>query len=175
MWSQLVIVLDRDIRLMYECAMSGGFRLPRRGKFIANEQLRALRERRGLSQARLAELAGCSQPDIYRLETGHSRTTAEWAQRLAPHLGVSPRDLFPSATSAPRADDGRIDPEVMARAVAVARRLVSDSDTLASEIIAVVYSLLARARDGNSITDDEPTLRDLERFVRRLRGLPPPP
>ena len=160
---------------MYSLAMPRGGPPPRRGKFIANEQLRALREERGLSQARLAEIVGCSQPDIARLESGHARTTAEWAERLASPLGVEPRDLFPRAPGSPRpADGGGIDTEVMARAVAVGRRLESDSDAVASEIISLWYDLLARERDGYPISDNEPTMRSLEIFVRRLRRIPPP-
>lgn len=58
------------------------------------QQLRALRESRQLSQARLAELAGTSQPQIRRLESGQRKLTKEWAERLAPHLQVSARDLM---------------------------------------------------------------------------------
>jgi transcriptional regulator with XRE-family HTH domain len=159
---------------MYTLAMPRA-RLPRRGKFIANEQLKVLREARGLSQTRLAELVGCSQPDIQRLETGHARTTAEWTVRLAPHLGVEPQDLFPRAPGSPRpANGGGIDPDIMARAVAVSRRLESDSDAVASEIISICYALLARDRDGYRIIDDEATLALLETFARRLRRISPP-
>jgi transcriptional regulator with XRE-family HTH domain len=148
--------------------------LPRRGKFIANEPLRQLREMRGLSQQGLADLVGCSQPDIQRLETGNARTTAEWAERLAPHLGVEARDLFPRAPGSPRpSDGGGIDRDVMARAVAVAQRLVSDDDALAAEVIALVYELLARERDGYAIIDDEATLSLFVHFARRVRRLPP--
>lgn len=58
--------------------------------------LRQLREAAGLSQTELGDLAGTSQPQIQRLETGDRKLTKEWASRLAPHLGVSPeRLLFP--------------------------------------------------------------------------------
>lgn len=58
--------------------------------------IRKYRDRAGLSQAKLADLAGTSQPQIKRLESGERKLTKEWAQRLAPHLGVSPeRLLFP--------------------------------------------------------------------------------
>src|SRR5438477_12081611 len=115
---------------MYSSLMPGGRRrMPQRGKFIPNEEVRRLREERGLSQARLAELAGCSQPDIFRLETGHARTTAEWAERLAPHLGVEPRDLFPRAAGSPRSSDGGgVDADIMRRAMLIARRWGGDDD-----------------------------------------------
>ena len=53
-----------------------------------------LRDRRGISQAMLAELAHTSQPQIARLENGLRKMTKEWAERLAPHLGVSALDLL---------------------------------------------------------------------------------
>ena len=56
--------------------------------------IKHLRETRGLTQARLAELAGTSQPQIRRLEAGERQLTKEWAERLAPHLGLSASDLM---------------------------------------------------------------------------------
>jgi transcriptional regulator with XRE-family HTH domain len=47
----------------------------------------------GLSQARLADLSGTSQPQIKRLEDGERKLTRQWAERLAPHLGVAPEQL----------------------------------------------------------------------------------
>ncbi|MEZ2131880.1 MULTISPECIES: XRE family transcriptional regulator [unclassified Sinorhizobium] len=57
-------------------------------------KLRELRERQGLSQQQLAELAGTSQPQIKRLETGDRKLTKEWAERLAPHLQASPEVIL---------------------------------------------------------------------------------
>jgi phage repressor protein C with HTH and peptisase S24 domain len=56
-------------------------------------RLREARERRGLTQQQLAEMAGTSQPQIDRLETGKRRLTIDWVVRLAPLLGVTPVDL----------------------------------------------------------------------------------
>jgi len=59
--------------------------------------LKEIREKKGLSQAKLAQLAGTSQPQIKRLEDGERKLTREWAERLAPHLEVAPeRILFPN-------------------------------------------------------------------------------
>lgn len=64
--------------------------------------IRSLREARGLTQARLAELVSTSQPQIRRLEAGERQLTKEWAQRLAPHLGVAASQLmFGENVSAP--------------------------------------------------------------------------
>ena len=58
--------------------------------------LKDLRARAGLSQAQLAALANTSQPQIKRLEDGERKLTREWAERLAPHLGVTPDQIvFP--------------------------------------------------------------------------------
>ncbi|WP_173931362.1 LexA family transcriptional regulator [Chelativorans sp. Marseille-P2723] len=56
--------------------------------------LRNLRIKKGLSQSALAELVGTSQPQIRRLEAGERKLTKEWAERIAPHLGVTPEMLI---------------------------------------------------------------------------------
>ena len=68
----------------------------------AMHKILELRTKLGLSQAALAELAGTSQPQIRRLENGERKLTKEWAERLAPHLQVSPQDLLFSDS-----DDGQ--------------------------------------------------------------------
>lgn len=64
-------------------------------KAIPNLQIKALREARGMSQQDLADLMGCGQSDIAKLETGAKRSTLDWMVRIAPHLGVGPKDLMP--------------------------------------------------------------------------------
>ena len=62
----------------------------------AFEQLKQMRERAGLTQDDLAKLAGTSQPQVRRLESGERELTVPWARRLAPHLGVTAADIvFP--------------------------------------------------------------------------------
>ncbi|MBK3797895.1 helix-turn-helix domain-containing protein [Azospirillum brasilense] len=56
-------------------------------------KLKEIREARGLSQEQVAEMAGTSQPQIYKLEKGLRRMTLDWAQKLAPALGVGIGDL----------------------------------------------------------------------------------
>lgn len=56
--------------------------------------LRALRQAAGLSQEKLAELAGTSQPQINKLETGQRKMTVDWAVKLARPLGVEPTSLL---------------------------------------------------------------------------------
>lgn len=68
----------------------------------AMHKILELRTKLGLSQAALAELAGTSQPQIRRLENGERKLTKEWAERLAPHLHVSPQELLFSDS-----DDGQ--------------------------------------------------------------------
>lgn len=60
--------------------------------------LRQLREARGLTQVQLAEGLGKSQSEIARLERGERRMTVDWAIRLAPLLGIEPRQLFDELT-----------------------------------------------------------------------------
>lgn len=53
------------------------------------EQIKEARERAGLSQRELAELAGkLSQPNIARLESGEHSCTVETLQRIADALRV---------------------------------------------------------------------------------------
>jgi transcriptional regulator with XRE-family HTH domain/predicted Rdx family selenoprotein len=65
--------------------------------------LKELRLLKKLTQATLAEKVGTSQPQIRRLEQGERRMTTEWAEKLAPHLGVDPVDLlFPDRLKKPK-------------------------------------------------------------------------
>lgn len=61
--------------------------------------LREIRLRRGISQDRLAELAGLSQSRVSRIERGAAPEDTE-AQRLAEALGVTVAALFPPDPSA---------------------------------------------------------------------------
>ena len=56
--------------------------------------MRELRQAAGLSQEKLAELAGTSQPQINKLETGQRKMTVDWAVKLAGPLGVEPAALL---------------------------------------------------------------------------------
>lgn len=60
----------------------------------AAKRLCSQRKRLGLSQTDLAALAGTSKQQIYKLENGITRLGVEWAERLAPHLRVSPEYLL---------------------------------------------------------------------------------
>lgn len=51
--------------------------------------LQRAREAARLTQAGLADLAGTTQVQIGRLESGKRKLTKEWADRLAPHLNVT--------------------------------------------------------------------------------------
>ncbi|QCO03050.1 helix-turn-helix domain-containing protein [Azospirillum argentinense] len=57
-------------------------------------KLKEIREARGLSQEQVAEMAGTSQPQIYKLEKGLRSMTLDWAARLAPVLGVPVSALY---------------------------------------------------------------------------------
>lgn len=60
-----------------------------------NSPLRHWRERRELTVAQLAEVAGTTPQQISKLELGQRQMTVRWMTRLAPHLGIDPCDLFP--------------------------------------------------------------------------------
>lgn len=65
--------------------------------------LTEIREKAGLSGPELARRVGAAAPEIWRLERwpakGGRRMTVQWAERLAPQLGVSPKDLLFSETA----------------------------------------------------------------------------
>lgn len=61
---------------------------------IPKHRVRELRLRANLSLAKLAELVSSSAPRIYDLETGKTKLTQEWMQRLAPPLGCAPADIL---------------------------------------------------------------------------------
>lgn len=63
--------------------------------------MRELRQAAGLSQEKLAELAGTSQPQINKLETGQRKMTVDWAVKLARPLGVEPTVLLGLDPAAP--------------------------------------------------------------------------
>ncbi len=58
------------------------------------DELQALRKRRGLSQAKLAELVGVEQPTIQRWEKGKRLPDLDSLQALAKALGVSAGSLL---------------------------------------------------------------------------------
>lgn len=66
------------------------------------DDLKGLREALDLTQAQLAEMAGTSQPQIKRLESGERELTRSWAERLAPHLKTTALQImFPDVLSPP--------------------------------------------------------------------------
>lgn len=59
------------------------------------------RKRAGLSQNRLAELVGTSQPQIQRLEKGTRGLSKKWATKIAPHVRTIPEELMFGDRSVP--------------------------------------------------------------------------
>jgi transcriptional regulator with XRE-family HTH domain len=65
--------------------------------------------RSGMSGPRLAELADTSKQQLHKLRHGTSKMTRQWAERIAPHLGVGWREVMAvPARSAPPDDDPRL-------------------------------------------------------------------
>jgi len=60
-------------------------------------RIKELREAVGLTQPELAKLADTTKNQLTKLESGARRLSDHWAQRLAPHLGVQPYELFMSS------------------------------------------------------------------------------
>lgn len=60
-------------------------------------KLKELREARGLSQLKLAEISGVSQSFINYLEAGTKQPTLKTLEKLAPALGVTIGELVGEA------------------------------------------------------------------------------
>jgi transcriptional regulator with XRE-family HTH domain len=60
-------------------------------------RIKEIRERQGLSQAKLGALVGTSQAEISRLENEERELTESWMRRIAVALGVHPADLIAAA------------------------------------------------------------------------------
>jgi transcriptional regulator with XRE-family HTH domain len=67
------------------------------GRRVFGERIRALRQDRGLSQERLAELAGVHRTYLSSLERGERNVSLDNIYAIAKALGVSPAELFESA------------------------------------------------------------------------------
>lgn len=67
----------------------------RRQWLSIGQKLRHLREQAGMSQTKLAGMAGMVQPMINRFETGERKITIEHAKALAAALRIAPADLLP--------------------------------------------------------------------------------
>jgi transcriptional regulator with XRE-family HTH domain len=64
-------------------------------------RIREMRELRGLSQKKLADAVGTSQPQIDRLEKGDRGLDQDWMFRLAKALDCQPADLLPLPMGGP--------------------------------------------------------------------------
>jgi ribosome-binding protein aMBF1 (putative translation factor) len=94
----------RPVRTEDDCKQGFNPR-PRRGdktmihmhttKSTPGERIRAARNAKGLSTRQAAELAGMSQPNWTRLETGKHQATVDTLVAVADALGVKPSDLDP--------------------------------------------------------------------------------
>lgn len=96
--------------------------------------LKAARLASGLSMPKLAMLAGTSAQQVDRLERGDRKLTKEWAERLAPHIGVTAQDLLFPSFAPPRAKEPVLvaTPPVPFRGVAAAG-IWMEHDDLAQE------------------------------------------
>lgn len=61
---------------------------------MAMKRLRAIRERRGLTQAQLAAMVGADQSQISKIERGSEEVSLGRIYAIAAALNVSPAELF---------------------------------------------------------------------------------
>jgi len=64
------------------------------------DEVKRIRRERGLSQRRLAELAGVNKVTLVHIETGKSSPNVETLEKLADALEVEVADFFPKSQSA---------------------------------------------------------------------------
>ncbi len=72
----------------------------------SGNNLRYIREQRGMSQAQLARATNYAAPVICSVELGRRLPWVKLANRLAEILGVSVDDLFPEGVASTRRDNG---------------------------------------------------------------------
>ncbi len=146
------------------------------------ERLRAARRHAGLAgPSDAARKFGWSVNTYKSHENGERGLRPRVAQRYARAFHVDPAWLLynqgppPFVMSGeppePDADALDLDEDLYSRASAVAKRvaeIIPDGAAIEAEIAALVYVLLWRQKNGTPITDDEWTIRRLERFVRRV-------
>ncbi|MDA4844102.1 LexA family transcriptional regulator [Hoeflea poritis] len=122
--------------------------------------IRQRREALGLTQAQLAERVATSQPQIRRLEAGERQLTKEWAERIAPHLGLSPSELMfgsasydpPSPTGPPAgAAEHNRNKSAPDKEILVAMTQQIQSNTAGSDV--PMQPLPANARLGDELPD----------------------
>lgn len=61
---------------------------------IIGQRIRNYRTQKGLSQEKLAELAGCHPTYIGQLERGEKNATLESVEKIASAMDISPSELF---------------------------------------------------------------------------------
>ena len=66
------------------------------------ERLRAVRQERGISQEKLAELAGLHRTYVSSIERGERNVSLVNIERLAAALGVAMAELMPHEAKPPR-------------------------------------------------------------------------
>ncbi len=64
------------------------------GRESFSERLKRLRKKNGLTQTKIAEMLGITQPSFYKYEIGTKKTLPKQAERLAEILGVTPEYLL---------------------------------------------------------------------------------
>ena len=118
-----------------------------------NEVLQ-LRRRGGVTQRRLAELAGTSQPTIAAYEAGTKVPNLRTLRNLARALGLEARLLFVLPTT-------REDRRSLALHEAIARRLIEDPDRVLERARQTLLLMTGRQPGA------APLLREWEAILRR--------
>ena len=104
-------------------------------KFVANQVVSA-RQKLGITQDRLAEIAGCAPLTVTNVESGRRNVTLRSLSLLANALEIDLRDLFPSAKS--------VSKDTVSEDIA---KVISDSLSRITSAVSDVEELLTRKTD----------------------------
>lgn len=86
--------------------------------------IRRIREARGLSLENLAQLCGTDRSQVWRLEAGQRALTQSWMERLAKALACNPADLIDTGFSLAETGSGYRAPNAVKRATSSSQILL---------------------------------------------------
>jgi transcriptional regulator with XRE-family HTH domain len=127
-------------------------------------EIRLLRRRTGVSQRRLAQLAGTSQPTIAAYESGKKTPSLRTLRRLARAVGLEARTLFVPPTT-------REDRRSLALHEAIAERLMEAPDEVVGRARRTLALTMKRHPGARALLDEWDDLLGLplHRLVEALR------
>ena len=107
--------------------------IPATGHSVAVQNLRRIRDARGLTQSQLAEKVGANQATISKIERGDEGVTLGMINRIAKALGVAPVTLFGL-------------PDIQQRAIEALDRMPPDQQEAAAVVLDAMSNRMPEVR-----------------------------